>query len=118
MVLASQREAMTRFPSAFGEALCALDFSLSTPLEIAIVGHPGRADTRALLNRLDARYLPNTVVLGRMPEDERLGALSPLMAGKAARNDQATVYVCRNYACQAPTSDPQAFAQQLAAAGV
>jgi uncharacterized protein len=112
-VLASQREAMTRFPSAFGEALQALDFHLGTPLEIAVVGSPASADTRALLNVMDARYLPNRVVLGRTPEDEQLGSLSPLMEGKTALNGHATIYVCRNYACQAPTSDPAELAQQL-----
>jgi len=40
---------MRRYPSAFGYALCGLDFYLSTPKEIALVGNPD--DDRAAIAR-------------------------------------------------------------------
>ena len=121
IVLASLRDAMTRYPSAFGELLQALDFHLATPLEIAVVGQPAAPETRALLCEVYRRYLPNKVVAGlplraakgRAPDDTRLAALSPLMEGREMVNGRPTVYVCEHYACQAPTNDPAELARQL-----
>jgi uncharacterized protein YyaL (SSP411 family) len=112
-VLASQHEAMVRYPSAFGEALQALDLYLSTPPEIAVVGPPDAPETHALLREVHRRYLPNKVLLGRAPADERLAALSPLMEARGMVNGRPTAYVCESYACQAPTNDPAELGRQL-----
>jgi uncharacterized protein YyaL (SSP411 family) len=32
------------------------------------------------------------------------------------RDDRATAYVCRNFSCDAPTTDPRMLADQLATA--
>jgi uncharacterized protein YyaL (SSP411 family) len=111
--LAALRDALSGYPSAFGEALGALDFALSTPVEVAVVGEREAADTRALVGVVYGRYLPNKVVAGRAPDDDRLLALSPLLAGKEARDGRPTAYVCRHYACRAPTSDLLELARQL-----
>ena len=39
----------------------------------------------------------------------------PLLAGKQAINGKPTAYVCRNYACQRPTTDPRELGRQLGA---
>ena len=111
--LAQLREAMVRYPSAFGEALQALDFYLSTPLEIAVVGNPASPEIRALLREVYGRFLPSKVVAGRGPDDAALAAISPLMEGREAVNGRPTAYVCEHYACQQPTNDPQELARQL-----
>jgi uncharacterized protein YyaL (SSP411 family) len=112
-VLSSQREALARFPTAFGEALQALDFHLSMPIEIAVVGDRDAPQTRALLREVYGRFLPHKVVLGRPPHDKRLDQMSPLMLGKEMLDGQAAAYVCEHYACQAPTADPAELARQL-----
>ena len=58
-------------PQAFGNLLCALDFHLATPQEVAVVGEPGRDDTEALLGVLRSRYLPNTVIASSGPAARR-----------------------------------------------
>jgi uncharacterized protein len=103
---------MEKIPGAFGRLLCALDFCASEPREIAIIGDPEAADTRALLDTVYASYLPNKVVAGHAPDGEA-GALIPLLEGRTARNGKATAYVCVQYACQAPTTDPKELASQL-----
>jgi uncharacterized protein YyaL (SSP411 family) len=49
-----------RYPSAFGFTLTALDFYLSSPLEVAIVGN--RSDSRVddLIRTFWQRYLPES----------------------------------------------------------
>jgi uncharacterized protein YyaL (SSP411 family) len=104
---------MERLPGAFGRLLAALDFHLSRPREIAIIGDPASPDTQALIDAVYARYLPNKVVAGRAPEDEEVTGLVPLLAEREARGGRATAYVCEGYACQNPTPDPEELAGQL-----
>jgi uncharacterized protein YyaL (SSP411 family) len=104
---------MEKIPGAFGRLLCALDFSTAEPREVAIVGVPEAADTRALLDEIYSTYLPNKVVAGRDPDDEEAGGLIPLLTQRSAREGKATAYVCVQYACQTPTTDTQELARQL-----
>jgi uncharacterized protein len=98
-VLELLREPMLRYPLGFARALSALDFFLDKPKEIAIVGELDKPDTQALLRVVFERFLPNKVVAGG-------DADIPLLEGRSTRNGHATAYVCEQYVCQAPTSDP------------
>jgi uncharacterized protein len=112
-VLDSLSGGMERVPGAFGRLLAALDFHLSRPREVAIVGDPASPDTQALIDAVYARYLPNKVVVGRAPDDEEAPGLVPLLAERPTREGRATAYVCEGYACQNPTTDPEELAGQL-----
>ncbi|MEW6637598.1 MAG: thioredoxin domain-containing protein [Actinomycetota bacterium] len=105
---------MEKLPGGFGRLLCALDFHLSRPKEVAIVGEPGAPDTEALVRTVYGLYLPNKVVAGRAPDDEEATGLIPLLADRPPLDGRATAYVCEGYACQAPTTDPEELARQLA----
>jgi uncharacterized protein YyaL (SSP411 family) len=113
-VLDSLSGGMERLPAAFGRLLAALDFHLSRPREIAIMGDPWAPDAQALIDVVYARYLPNKVVAGRALEDEEAAGLVPLLAERPMRDGRATAYVCEGYACQNPTTDPEELAGQLA----
>src|ERR671916_791076 len=104
---------MEKLPGGFGRLLAALDFHLSRPREVAIVGDPDSQDTRALIETVYARYLPNKVVAGRAPEDDEPAGLVPLLADRPTRDGQATAYVCEGYACQMPVTEPEELAGQL-----
>jgi len=58
---------MVQHPQAFGHALGALDFAISQSKEIAIIGDPQQPDTRALLEVVNNRYLPNSVLACAVP---------------------------------------------------
>jgi uncharacterized protein len=98
-VLRLVHEAMSRVPSAFGWALCALDLYLSPPRELAIVGSPQDEVARAALAPFD----PNAVVAFGPSDDV------PLLAGKSQVDGKPAVYVCERFACQAPVTDPSAL---------
>ena len=87
---------LSRIPSAFGWALCALDLYLSPPRELAIVGLPGDEIARAALAPFD----PNGVVAFGPGDD------IPLLAGKTQVGGRPTLYVCERFACRAPITDP------------
>jgi uncharacterized protein len=107
-------DAMGAQPGAFGRLLCALDFYLNPGYEIAIVGDPAAEDARALLAEVRRRYLPNSVVVLGRPGDEAASRLAPLLAGRGREDGRATAYVCRDYACRLPVTDPAALSAQLA----
>jgi uncharacterized protein len=100
-------------PTGFGRLLSAVDFALGAPKEVAIVGEADAADTRALLRTVFDRFLPNRVVALAPPG--ATPAAVPLLEARDMREGRATAYVCHNYACQAPVTDPEALAAQLEA---
>ncbi|MBI1801053.1 MAG: thioredoxin domain-containing protein [Chloroflexi bacterium] len=108
---------MKRYPHGLGQWLNALDFYLSHPKEIAVVGDLAQADTRALLAAVFGPYLPNKVVMHQADASARGGAMamptSPLLEGKDRIEGRATAYVCENYTCQSPVTDPRELAAQL-----
>jgi uncharacterized protein len=86
-------------PSAFGHALTALELHFSPPRELAVIGSPETEVARAALAPFD----PNAVVaIG--PSDE-----VPLLQGKDFVDGRPAVYVCENFACQAPVTEAAAL---------
>jgi uncharacterized protein len=81
-------------PSAFGHVLCALDLHFSPPREIAVIGPPDAEVARRELAAFD----PNAVVAFGPSQDV------PLLRGKDYVDGRPAVYVCENFACQAPVT--------------
>jgi uncharacterized protein YyaL (SSP411 family) len=111
--LAQMEPLMAQYPLGFGQWLQALAYALSKSREIAIVGDPDSADTQALLNVIRDGYRPFQVVALGIPN--RQGAQVPLLQDRSMVDGQATIYVCRDFTCQAPVTDPLALEQLLGA---
>ena len=112
-VLENLSGGIAQIPGAFGRLLSALDFYLSTPYEVVIIGDREAPGTKALLETVYSSYLPNKVVAGSSEGDEEAMRLVPLLADRPMRGGEATAYVCVNYACQSPTTEPAELARQL-----
>jgi uncharacterized protein YyaL (SSP411 family) len=89
--------AAPRVPLAFGWALSALDLHFSPPRELAIVGPPDSPVARAALAGFD----PSAVVAFGPAEGV------PLLEGKETVDGKPAVYLCENFACRAPVTDPE-----------
>ncbi len=104
-------------PSGHTALLSGLDFALGPSFEIVLTGTPDAPDLKALRMVLDRQFLPNKVVLFRPA-----GQSEPLITKIAAftkpqvtiRN-KATAYVCTNYVCKLPTTEPAAMVRLLTA---
>ncbi len=114
-VLRILREPLSHYPSAFGRALCALDFYLSSPQEIAIIGKRDAPDTQALRREVWKRFLPNKVVAQAAAQDERATQLVPLLRERPMIEGQATAYVCEHYSCRKPVTKAAELSAQLTA---
>ena len=109
-VLREIGDQMRRYPSGFGYALSAVDFLLSTPKEVAIVGK-NSADIQPLLSETWRIYMPNKVVAPGFENDA--SEVTPLLANRPLANGLATAYVCQHFTCQQPVNDLSALREQL-----
>ncbi len=103
---------MLRSSTAAAQMLLALDMYLGPTPEIVIVADPAQPATRQILADLTRRYWPNKIIALRAPGTaERHAVLDPLFAGKTAPGGEPTVFVCENFACQAPVSGVEAIGE-------
>ena len=104
---------LTRAPSAFGHALGALDLYLSSAKEVAVVGDPTAAATRALVHEVWRRYTPNLVLAVARGSDPEAAEVVPLLADRSLLDGKPAAYVCERFVCQRPVSQPADLAAQL-----
>jgi uncharacterized protein YyaL (SSP411 family) len=108
------RDAMAGAPTGFGQALCALDLYLGPSKEVAIIGDPADADTRALAAEVtNAVYRPNVVLAVAPPGDERAALSVPLLRDRVATDGRSTAYVCERFTCKVPVTEGAALRTQL-----
>jgi uncharacterized protein YyaL (SSP411 family) len=110
-VFRTVRDLLPRAPLAFSYLLCALDFCLATPLQVAIAGDPLAAETRALVDSVFQRYLPNSVVA--VGEQDS----SPLLEGRGLQAGRPTAYVCEHFTCKLPVTTPRELEALIASRG-
>ncbi|MFQ6099801.1 MAG: thioredoxin domain-containing protein [Anaerolineae bacterium] len=105
--LSPMRSLLARHPLGFGQWLIALDYALAHPHEIALVGNPDASDTRALLDVCTTGYRPHQVLAMGDPDAE--SPVVPLLRDRELVEGRATAYVCVDFACHPPVTDPQAL---------
>jgi len=105
----------TRMPSAHTQLMTALQLGAGPSLEVVIVGDPDKESTRALIKTVRTAYLPHAAVLLVAPGSRGTSVhrLAPFTKPYTQVDDRATAYVCQNFQCQLPTTDPKKLAKLL-----
>lgn len=100
--------ALARQPIALPLMASVLDYLETPPRQIVIAGRGGDAKTEQMLDLVFRRYLPTTVILhaDRAEAEETFGKLNPFINELRMVDGEATAYVCRNFVCDLPTTDP------------
>jgi uncharacterized protein YyaL (SSP411 family) len=98
-------ELVRRSPRAFATALGVIDFLEQGPVELALVGEPGSEGREALEAALASHYLPRRIVAHTAARSTGPHA-PPLLRDKDAVDGRPALYVCRDYVCAAPLTDP------------
>jgi uncharacterized protein YyaL (SSP411 family) len=98
---------MQRAPTAAGQSLLALDRYMGPSHEFVLVSDMARDDMKQAIAAIHGRYLPRTVLAVRDsassdPTGARSRHLDGIFEGKESPNGQPALYVCQNFACQAP----------------
>jgi len=111
--LRSMSEIIGKQPFGTASWLCALDFYLSPPMEVAIVGHNDSTPAQELLHTLCTAYLPSKVAAAYDPKDRSRHTSLKLLRNKSMVDGKPAVYICQGFACQTPVTDPPTLATQL-----
>ena len=98
-----------RYPRAFPVWLGALGFASAQVAQVVIVGEPGAADADALVDVARRGFQPYRVLALGDPVTSGVD----LLHGHAAIDGRATAFVCRDFACRMPVTDPEALAAEL-----
>jgi uncharacterized protein YyaL (SSP411 family) len=83
--------------------------------QIVLVGRRDDPSFWKLASVVAHTYLPFAVTLlvEPGPQQEHLSTLVPAIEAMSMRDGKPTAYVCRNFACHQPTTDPEELAGQL-----
>jgi uncharacterized protein len=112
-MLASVQSASEQYPTAFSFWLCAADAFFQPQLEVAIVGDPHQPQTSALVRQLWSRFRPYTLAaISDFPPTSNAPAL---LQDRSLKDGKPTAYVCQNFSCKLPVTDPLDLAHQLSA---
>jgi uncharacterized protein YyaL (SSP411 family) len=102
-----------RFGPRMGSAARAVPFMMSNlsawhagMSQVVLVGPRDREDTRALRRAVAALHLPFAIIVPVEPGESQaaLARLLPWIAPMIMREERATAYVCRNFACDQPVT--------------
>jgi hypothetical protein len=105
-----------RNPQSYAQMLLALDFATSPSREIVLVGDPQAPPFQALARVVWSHYLPDAILAGFPPGGGDVLGNEALVAGRDLVDGQPAAYVCRDYACDAPVTTPEALGRLLLAA--
>jgi uncharacterized protein len=98
--------AVQQYPSAFGEALNALDLLIYGVQEVALVGE--REQARPLFDVVEETFRP-TLIRAYTPNDVEDGQTPPLLDYRMKVDGRAAAYVCEHFVCKRPVTDADAL---------
>jgi uncharacterized protein YyaL (SSP411 family) len=106
---------LLQFPSGMPQMLVAVENSLGKPRQIVIAGKQDSQGTKALLKEVHRHFLPNTIViLADGGEGQKyLGEKNEAIRAMSLVERKPAVYVCENFTCKAPVTDPKALRDLL-----
>jgi uncharacterized protein YyaL (SSP411 family) len=103
-----------RGPSGFTMFLTAFDMALGPSYEVVIVGEEDSSDTKMMLEALNSAYMPDGVVILKTAEREsRISEKASFVNDMKMLGGGATAYVCRDFACNLPTTDVHEMLRQM-----
>lgn len=103
---------IARLPRAFASSLNVLSLLAEPAVELCVTGVAGTPERDAIERAVARAFLPNRVLAH--VDAERPNPGLPLTRDKGLVGGKPALYVCRNYACEAPITDPERIAGALA----
>jgi uncharacterized protein YyaL (SSP411 family) len=105
---------VTRYPAGYTQFLLGASLLLEPTRELVVVGPRDAAGTRTLLAEVQTNFMPDTIILQREGGDATaIDEIVPFIGGMVQIDGKATAYLCQNFACQRPQTDPQKLRQLL-----
>jgi uncharacterized protein YyaL (SSP411 family) len=102
--------AAARHPQALAHLLRAMDFHLASVKEVALVGPAEGDGVGELAAAVRGAFRPHLVLAGGPEGTDR----PELMRQRSIVDGRPAAYVCENFACRRPTTEPEELAAALA----
>src|SRR5690606_11504202 len=95
---------LDKVPFSSPQMLFALYYHMKSPKEIIISGDKNNKEFKELLKTINSKYIPNRILLYA---DDSIGKISPFIKNITQGGADNKVYICENYQCELPISDPE-----------
>uniref|UniRef100_A0A8C5HCV8 Spermatogenesis-associated protein 20-like TRX domain-containing protein n=2 Tax=Gouania willdenowi TaxID=441366 RepID=A0A8C5HCV8_GOUWI len=113
-LLAAFSERLTKVPIALPEMVRALMSQHYTLKQVVICGQRDAPDTNSLLTAANSIFIPFKVLMFTdKDEDGFLSQRLPALSSMTALEGVATAYVCQDFTCSLPLTDPQELRRLL-----
>lgn len=103
---------LSQSPIAYTMMLCVKLFAEEPTKEIVLAGNREETTIRAMIESLNKKYMPFSVVLLN-EEDGKLEHINDFAKSQGKLNNRPTAYICENYHCEQPVNDIEAFNQLI-----
>jgi uncharacterized protein YyaL (SSP411 family) len=106
---------VSQFPAAYTYLMSAVDFLKAPSYEVVLVGDPLKNDTKEFIAALRSKFIPNKVVVLKPIGEKtpKIEKIAEYIKNYRAIEGKATAYVCSNFSCKKPTTDPQEMLKLL-----
>ncbi len=98
-------------PRGFPKSLMVVDLLLRGPLELALVSGRDHRSSNQLRMAVNSCFVPYRIIA--YSQDSETDTSHPLLSGKTPLDGNAALYICKNFTCQAPITDPEAVPAAL-----
>ena len=102
-------------PTAYSQFLSGLIFYYGPSYEVMIVGDKNENQFKDIIYTLNSNYFPNKVVMLIEENEKRkeIEEIAPFTKDYVTLDGKTTVYVCKNYVCNLPTTDKDKMIEML-----
>ncbi len=109
---------ITRIPRGFAGMLLSLYYDRPSSREIVLVREQSTPESDQAFSRLRSVYLPNSVIIEKSQPVSAADNVLSWLADYTPSNHQPTYYVCRNFACNQPTTSLQTVLDDITPADI
>ena len=109
--LAIMGDSALRYPLGFARWLSAAENSTGNTKQIVVIGQAGEEIFEQMLRLIRSEFRPGAVVAASNfpPPNEA----PPLLNGRIPADGKATAYICEDFVCKLPATDPEELLLQL-----
>ncbi|NJD22496.1 MAG: thioredoxin domain-containing protein [Melioribacter sp.] len=98
-------ESVQKAPSGSSFLLSTFEFMIGPGYEIIIVGDRENPETQNIINSINQKFIPNKVMILKDPANSEFSLAFEYLNSYSQINSKSTIYVCKNFQCNLPTTD-------------
>ncbi|MCB9209270.1 MAG: thioredoxin domain-containing protein [Ignavibacteriales bacterium] len=100
------KQIVERTPIGFSQFLSGYNFAQNISSEIIIVGEKENKNTKEIINLINSDFLPyKVVILIDQNQSDQIKEIAPFTKDYEMINGKTTVYICKDYKCELPTTE-------------